>query len=423
MAGAGALDTVLVLHTNDLHGHISGGVDRYGGAARIGAYFRQVRAARSDVLVLDAGDCVAGTPVSTLFCGTPIFRVMSAMGYDAAVLGNHEFDYGWEHIRAFREAASFPLLAANAYSPQGELIADEPYVLVDVDGVRVGVIGVLTERTPAMTTVTGNRGLVVQPAMPVLAQLVGQIRARCDLVIVLSHLGSTADREAASTIEGIDLIVGGHDHKLFAEPLVVDGTAIVQAGCFGAFVGQVEVLVDVDGGRVESIEGRVMALRDLPEPDSEVEGLVDRWEAEVSKLVDVPIGVGVQALDIPQAARFVEGVLKEHAGADFGYYNPGGVRAGLPEGRILARHVWNIHPFGNTLATITLKGCDIGGGLLEALKNEGVQLDPDRVYAVATNSFVCERPALFLGKPARIEVSEELIRDIVIDHIRHSGRR
>jgi len=100
-AEPGHLDTVVILHTNDLHGHITGEKDRYGGVARIAAYVGQVRAARERVLFLDAGDCIAGTPVSTLFRGRPIFEVMSAMSYDAVALGNHEFDYGWERIGAF----------------------------------------------------------------------------------------------------------------------------------------------------------------------------------------------------------------------------------------------------------------------------------------------------------------------------------
>jgi len=287
--------------------------------------------------------------------------------------------------------------------------------------VRVGVIGVVSEHTPRMITRKGNEGLDIGPVVPLLRELVPEVRGQCNLLILLSHLGSKTDQVVAGAVPGIDLIVGGHDHRLIEEPLVVEGTAIVQAGCFGAFVGQVEVVVDVARGRVHSVEGRVIPLRNLPGPDAEVRQVVEAWEARVSELVDVPIGVAEESWSPERAAQFVERVMQEHAGADLGFYNDGGVRAGIPKGQVLARQVWMMLPFGNVLCTVTIRGGDIGGALLQALRKDGVTLDADREYSVATNSFVCERPARFLGAPRKIEPSEELIRDIVIEHIRREG--
>ena len=102
------IDTLVVLHTNDFHGYISPDGDRAAGLARIATYFDRERARSSKVLALDAGDCVSGTPVSTLFQGRSIFEAMTAVGYDAVTLGNHEFDYGWREILAYRDIADFP---------------------------------------------------------------------------------------------------------------------------------------------------------------------------------------------------------------------------------------------------------------------------------------------------------------------------
>jgi len=420
-AGSAALDTVVVLHTNDLHGHISGDDGRRGGVARMAAYVRRARATQPRVLFLDAGDCIAGTPVSTMFRGAPIFEVMSAMGYDAAALGNHEFDHGWRRIAAFREAATFPLLSANAYAPDGELVADRGYLVLELSGVRVGLIGVVTEHTPHMITKRGNRGLAFLPVVPLLRELVPEVRRACDVLILLSHLGSRADRVVAEEVRGIDLIVGGHDHRLIAEPEMVGSTAIVQALHSAAYLGETKVAVDPAGGGVRAVLGRAIPLRDLPGPDPAVAAAVNRWEARVSAVVDVPIGAAEQAWGADRAAAFVEQVMRSWAGADFGFYNEGGVRAGLPAGQVLARHVWMMLPFGNVLATATIEGRHIGGQLGERLRGDGVRLDPGRVYTVATNSFVCERPGTFLGEPDSIEYSDALIRDIVIDHIEREG--
>ena len=147
-----AIDTLVVLHTNDFHGYISPDGDRAAGLARIATYFNRERARRSKVLALDAGDCVSGTPVSTLFQGRPIFTVMTAVGYDAVVLGNHEFDYGWREILAYRDIADFPLLSANARGPAGELIADAPFTTLSLEDLRVSIVGVTTQRTREITT-------------------------------------------------------------------------------------------------------------------------------------------------------------------------------------------------------------------------------------------------------------------------------
>ena len=157
--------TLLILHTNDIHGHVEN-------AARFAAHFRQRKATRNDVLILDAGDAITGTPLSSMFEGLPIFEITSAMGYDAAALGNHEFDHGWRRIAAFREAANYPLLAANVRGPDGDLIADAAWTMRRVNGIDVGLIGVLTERTAHMTIREGNEGVTFEPAKEALRRVV-----------------------------------------------------------------------------------------------------------------------------------------------------------------------------------------------------------------------------------------------------------
>ena len=141
----------------------------------------------------------------------------------------------------------------------------------------------------------------------------------------------------------------------------------------------------------------------------------------MARLVDVRIGVARENWTTAEASAFVERAMRQYAGADFGFYNDGGVRSGFPAGEITARRVWMMLPFGNVLSTVSIRGEDIGGALETALREQGLGIDPARDYVVATNSFVCERPGLFLGKPRKIEISDTLIRDITIEHIRREG--
>ena len=418
-----AIDTLVVLHTNDFHGYISPDGDRAAGLARIATYFNRERARRSKVLALDAGDCVSGTPVSTLFQGRPIFTVMTAVGYDAVVLGNHEFDYGWREILAYRDIADFPLLSANARGPAGELIADAPFATLNLEDLRVGIVGVTTERTREITTAKGNEGVTFDGEIASVRAVVDSIRANVDIVILLSHAGHSADSTLAEAVDDIDLIVSGHSHTVLDQPQIVRGTPIVRAGAYTSHVGHVQLLYDHDAGQVTKVEGFVVPAAQLPQPDPKVAAIVAKWEDRVSELVDVTIGHTERNWSEEEMHVLVEHILATRSGSDIGFYNKWGVRNRLYQGKITARHIWNIHPFGNQLAIVQILGKDIGGKLSERLTAVGTEIDPNHLYTVATNSFVVEptRRESLIGTAKSVQIEEVLIRDIVIDYIKEGG--
>ena len=119
----------------------------------------------------------------------------------------------------------------------------------------------------------------------------------------------------------------------------------------------------------------------------------------------------------------VEHILATRSGSDIGFYNKGGVRNRLYQGEITVRHIWTIHPFGNQLAIVQIRGKDIGGELLERLNAAGTAIDPDHLYTVATNSFVVEPPRResLIGTIRPVQLEEILIRDVVIDYIKEGG--
>ena len=418
-----AIDTLVVLHTNDFHGYISPDGDRSAGLARVATYFNDERARRSKVLALDAGDCVSGTPVSTLFQGRPIFEVMTAVGYDAAVLGNHEFDYGWREILAYRDIADFPLLSANAHGPAGELIADAPFATLSLEDLRVGIIGITTERTREFTTAEGNEGVTFDGEIASVSAVVDSLKAHVDIVILLSHAGHVADSTLAESVDDIDLIVSGHNHTVVSPPQIVRDTPIVRAGAYTSHVGHVQLLYDHEAEQVTKVEGSVVPAAELPPPDPEVAAIVAKWEDRVSELVDITIGHTERDWSQEEMYMLVEHILATRSGSDIGFYNKGGVRNRLYQGDITVRHIWTIHPFGNQLAIVQIRGQDIGGKLLERLTAAGTALDPDHLYTVATNSFAAEltRRELLIGTAKSVQIEEVLIRDLVIDYIKEGG--
>ncbi|MHC4470675.1 MAG: bifunctional metallophosphatase/5'-nucleotidase [Planctomycetota bacterium] len=417
-AEEGAEDTVLILHTNDVHSHLVPAADGTGGLARIGGYVAKRRAERPDVLYLDAGDAVAGTPVSSIFKGRPVFQVMNVTGVDAFAIGNHEFDYGWRLIEEYRRIASFPILCANATGPKDAVLADAPYRVLDADGVRVAVIGVVTPGTPEITAGGATDGVTFRPAAEAIRPLLPELAKKSDLVVVLSHLGLEGDRALAAAVPEIDVIVGGHSHTVLEKPLTEGRTVIVQAGSYGKYVGALDLTVDLESGTVKQSRGSLVPVDAKLPASSKVSAAVEVWEAKVREKVDLKIGVAARDLDKRQLKRLIEEVYQRALETDLGYQNPGGVRAAIGKGDIRVRDVWTVLPFENTLVTVRVKGAS----LPEWLARRIPKVEPEHVYTVATNSFVTSHlDRYFPNGIEGMKDSGKSMRDTVIEHVKATG--
>ena len=401
-------DTVLLFHTNDLHGHIEA-------LPTLAGLVKAEREKRRDVLWLDAGDEISGTPVSTVFQGTPVFTVTGLSGVDAGCLGNHEFDHGFARIAKFREAAPFPILCANARSPEGDLLADAEWSVFPVDGVRVGVIGVLTEKTPAMTVKKGNEGVRFEPARAALERLVPVVREKCDLLVALTHVGYEEDVELARAVKGVDVIVGGHSHTDLPGPVQVGSAVVVQASCYGRSLGRLEITVDLDARRVVKWEGKPVVIDPAKQPrDTAVAAAVEELEKKVSAKVDAIVGTAARGLEKDDLRAMAERAMKEKLGADFGLENDGGVRDRIPRGPVTIRRIWEVFPFDNTLVLVKVKGAKVPAGLAR----KGT-LDPERIYTVATNTFVADHLDRYIpGAEADPEDSGIPMREAIVEWVR-----
>jgi 5'-nucleotidase/UDP-sugar diphosphatase len=384
--------TVTILHTNDQHAHHRR-EGRSLGAAEVAGAIEREREARGSVLVLDAGDLVAGTAASSLSKGLVPFSIAGRMGYDAMALGNHELDHGWRRIAAYREVAPFPLLCANAFAPDGSLLADATHVILPVGDVRVGVVGVLEEAALLHTVRAGNEGVRVEPPEKALREIVPVLREEVDLLVVLSHCGLEIDRRLARTVAGIDVIVGGHSHDALERPERVGDTWIAHAGSYLRALGRLEVVLDLDRGHVLAVRGELLRPAGPKHPD--VAAAVQDVERELAPRLDRVIGTAERALSRAELRAAIERVYRERLGAELAFQNPGGVRRDLPAGPITVRRVWRILPFENTLGVLR-----VPGSRLPPEWCGDAEIDPERVYTVATNSYVAERQERWLEGPA-----------------------
>ncbi|MBK1721939.1 multifunctional 2',3'-cyclic-nucleotide 2'-phosphodiesterase/5'-nucleotidase/3'-nucleotidase [Thiocystis violacea] len=369
-------DQLTLLHFNDLHGQlapISGAVDgQAGGIARIARRVADVRAEDPDrpVLLLFAGDLLQGTLTSSLFMGQPDVLLLERMGLDAAALGNHEFDDGQDNFRRLAELASFPFLSANVQARPRPLPVQSHLMLGGDAEPAIAVLGLTTAELLTTTHPRNTQGLRAESPVAVASALVPRLRAHADLVVVLSHLGLAADRRLAREVAGIDVIVGGHDHKALRAPVVESGVSILQAGARGQWLGRMDL--GCVQGRLQPSRYQlipvVASLPEDPEIAAEVDCIVAQAEAgmgEVIGRVDVDLSAAREGIRRGEAifGDFVADLARDITAADVALFNGGGFRASIPRGEVTLKQVYEALPFGNQLVVGELAGAQIVAAL------------------------------------------------------------
>lgn len=269
LASAPSREVVLtLLHTNDLHGHayLPG---KPQGLTQLAPLVQQIRAEMPNVVLLDAGDIIHGMPEEKEFKNRPLLTAMNALRYDAATVGNHEFDFGQDRTRDAIAFSRFPMLSANVVEratgkPWGGL---KPYIVLERGGARVGIFGLTTPTTVSIEWPRTLAGIQFTDPHEAASRMVSTLRQieKVDLVIALSHLGYLPDWKMAEEVSGIDLIIGGHSHTALKEQVWIKNTLIQQTGAYGNALGRIDVLLRPAGDKNAST------------PRIVVNGTEDQW--------------------------------------------------------------------------------------------------------------------------------------------------
>ena len=264
-----------ILHTNDMHSRIDpfpndgGKYAGLGGMARRGELIRSIRAQETHVLLLDAGDIFQGTPYFNLFGGELEFRLMSQMQYDAATLGNHDFDNGIDGLQKQLPHATFPFVISN-YDFNGTSLNQSfmPYKIFQKGNIKVGVFGLGIELNGLVPEQLYGGTRYLDP-VSVAKEMVQQLKTlECQLIVCLSHLGykydsdKVSDHVLANSVSGIDLIIGGHTHTFLDQPEVItreDGhsTMINQVGFGGINLGRIDYQLAAGSDKLRPSSGTV----------------------------------------------------------------------------------------------------------------------------------------------------------------------
>ncbi len=343
-----------------------------GGFARLAAIVRGERARGVPTLVCHAGDTFSPSLMSGFDQGAHIVELTNLVRPDLFVPGNHEFDFGPAIFAKRLAEANFPCLAANMQATDGGPVPGVgTSVIRDLGGVRVGVVGLALRETP-LKSQTGD--LRFLPELPVLEAETTRLRAAgAQFLVALAHTDRETD-EAIVRSRLVDVLLSGHDHDLW---LAWDGrTVAVESNEEGYFVTAVDITVrpSESGSLAWSPSFRVIDSRDV-EPDPAVHAVVRRLEGDLSRELDVPLGVTQGPLDSrPTAVRAEEAALGDIAAdavrasteAEVALLNGGGFRGNRvypAETTLTRRDVLTELPFGNTTVLVELTGAQLRGAL------------------------------------------------------------
>lgn len=408
-AAAGESENVIVtiLETSDVHGNLlpwdylrSRASDV--GLARIATRVAAIRKENPNVILLDGGDTIEGAPPEYLHSrrakfadrlakagapdADPMMRAMSAMGYDAMAVGNHEYNFGLDVLRKAQKDASFPWLSANTRSAGDGTPAFRQYLVRTVGGVRVGILGLTTPNIPGWEPERNRPGLVWEDPVATAKRLVPLLREKekCDAVVVLIHSGLESDLETgvpdgtddenrvvalAREVPGIDLILCGHSHRKIPSG-TLSGVPVLQPGRWGEVLGRADLGFEKAGTRWKLVS---RALTLLPSDSSvptdpaiaEIAAPFDRaaraWLDDAVVETEEAFPAGRARLEDTALLDLINNIQLKVSGADLSMTSllPGGRYEGLPKGRVTVRDLYALYPYENQLVVVEIDGAQL----------------------------------------------------------------
>ena len=432
-----------LIGTNDIHGALeprpdANGVMR-GGLAYVASAIERAEAEcqppACTSLLLDGGDEFQGTPASNLAFGRPVVDIFNRLGYAAAALGNHEFDWGQDTLRARMHQARYAFLGANVRDTLGQAV---PWIRRDTmvvrNGLKIGIIGVSTRQTATSTRASNVVGLRFDDPAPVVDTLTRALRANgADVVVVVAHAGAFCDRTGESACAGeivdlaqhltqhVDAIISGHTHSLVNT--IVSGIPIVQGRSSGQAIDVVDLPLDAGESGLPAHEVRDV-LPDSIAADTAVAAIVTRATQAVASRVNRPVARVAAYMkksasgaeeQVPLGNLIADAMRVEGKG-DIGMMNNGGIRAPLRAGMATYGDLFEVQPFGNILYRVSIGGRDLRdylerlvgrrrpivhlsgivveydttrapGSRILAVRVGGRPLDDARTYTVVVNDF------------------------------------
>lgn len=430
--------SVIILSTNDMHAQIQ----------NFPQLATAVEACRdtASVILIDAGDRWTGNAYVDRAPGRrPVLELMNRLGYDAATLGNHEFDVGQQTLAEAIAYCDFPIVCANMICENSPIPDLKPYVMLESNGVKFAFVGVVTNYG-SNNHPDGHdavfEGLRFTDAVETLEEY-EYLRDSCQVLVALTHIGSTYDREVADEASEYDLIIGGHSHEQINE--VVDGVLITQTGRNLRMIGVTEVRLR--GDKIRSISYRLVPLSDYA-PDPDYQAMVEQYR-NAPELAEQAGELTATANKVGVADIFLQAIKRKTA-SDVAFYHFGGVRRdSLAAGPIRRGDVYDLDPFVSSISTMWMTPDEMAQMVLVKFNDEINKGESHRIDLFSTTPYVIHTdgedavevmfPALQPGRKYKVamgdyvfknyrgleytdgETTEWLVPDVLMEYIGNGG--
>lgn len=476
---AEASNSIDIITFNDFHGNVAEDTRDWGknlGMSKMVGKANELKAANPNTLFIAGGDNYQGSATSNLTYGAPVTDMMKAMGVVASAVGNHEFDWGQDYIKKWAKDGGFEFLASNIYVKETNQPVEwaKPYMVIEQNGVKVGLIGLAHPDTLTLTKAEHVSGLEFKDPVAAAQEWIDFLKAgkaeegTPDVIIAVTHLDSKQDYDTkeitgtaakvAQEVTGLDAMVTAHSHKTVAGD--VNGVAIVQAYKYGRSLGKLEIQLD-DAGKVKDVVATVdntyKTKNDIIADAATVETFA-KYEEELKPILGEEVGTAAAEFahggpNVSQLGLWTCEVMAEKAGTDIAIQNGGGLRRPLYAGKITMGDLYEVMPFDNQLVKMDLPGKDlkavvengllnpnIGDGSFSGLRVvydskaefgsrlvsltllDGTPVEDDKLYSVATNDFIFTGGDKYNFKAAQNAVDTFVpIRDVMVEAIKTAG--
>jgi 5'-nucleotidase/UDP-sugar diphosphatase len=445
LCGAAA-ERLTILHTSEHHGTLepieNGPFKGLGGVARRAGLIERIRKEVTQILLVDSGDLVVGTAMSSVFRGAPDIAAMNLMGYDALALGNHDFDFGLEHLRELKKQARFPFLCTNLRPKKAGVC--QPFAVKSVGRLRIGLIGLVGGKSfPDRFSRSSVREIVFQDPIAAARAVAEQLSRRVDLVVAVTHQDTDEDLALAKAVgQIIHVIVGGHtagfDGLIPAgretpvegrvDP-ISSGTIIVKSHQQARTLGRLDLVYDK---RLSAAEARNLPVDSSLPDEPKVAALVKDYARRLDAAGNRVLGQALVDLEGESPAvrtretnlgNLLADLARNQAGTEIALVNGGIIRSSILAGPVKLARVMQALPYADSLVSFKLTGAEVrqalengvsqiatvsgrflqvsgvsfsfdasapAGSRIQGISVHGAPLQPDRDYSVVVTQFIAE---------------------------------
>lgn len=372
-----------ILQINDVHGYLSLHPELYydgkgitlkqaGGYSRIKSLVEKIKEEEGPVLFLDNGDTLHGTYEAVNSKGEALVPILNHLGLDAMTF-HWDIAYGPDVLLKRQEELNYPVLAINAYYKDTDELYTKPYLIKDIQGIKVGIIGIACNIIDKTMPEKFSEGLYFTNGSEELPKYLREVRENgAEITVVLSHLGFPQDVKLIEDTKGIDVVISGHTHNRLAQVQKVNDTFIMQSGSHGSFLGK--LTLTLFGGKPITADHELIDISESISEDETMKTLVHEAMAPHKDQLDQVVGKTEvilhrgHSLESPMDNLLLSSMLEE-TGAELAFSNGWRYGAPIPKGDITLRHLHQIIPVNPPVSTVDITGAELMAMIEENLEN------------------------------------------------------